>query len=166
VKINIVPGKVTEVEADAIAKLICPLEAEEKNQDQIDLDIWQIAGDYYRNRVLEKLGKAKDGEIIFVEGEKDQVGPFKDVIYIIDHGDLALKELVYDALTAAQGNGCQRLAMPVFWRNVSTLKEIADQMCTAMRRFHHEFGDSKMVITIAVGNDPVAFKLLNEYRHH
>jgi O-acetyl-ADP-ribose deacetylase (regulator of RNase III) len=166
VKMNceVVVGGVTEIEVDAIAKLIPA--STEKRQDEVDLQIWQIAGDWFQNQVEERLTSTKDGEVIVAEGGDAIKGlPFRDIIYVRDDGEKELPEIVFTALKAAQSRGVQSLALPVLWRGIAPLKEAVDQMCTGIRRFRHEFDDPKIDIKIAVGNDPVAFKLVKEHNH-
>jgi len=172
VECHVVPGDVTEVKVDAIAKLIPPPETKEDRQDEVDLAIWKIAGDYYQTQVLVKLESgAKDGEVIVATGGGlSHDGQFRDVIYVNDLYKKRLKDLVYAALVAAQARGYKSLAFPVLrkselWRLEETLGKIADEIHTGVRRFSADF-DSMMEITVAAGYDPVALQLLNRFNNH
>ena len=159
---QVVVGEVTEIEVDAIAKLIPPSPFG-KRKDSVDRQIWEIAGDWLQNQVLERLPSTKDGETIVVEvGDKGHEARFDKVIYVYDQGRRKLSELVFTALKAAKEQGCQSLAFPVLWRGTGTLEQIADEMCTGVRCFTASFG-TEMKVFLAIGNDPAAHVLMKKY---
>jgi O-acetyl-ADP-ribose deacetylase (regulator of RNase III) len=158
ISVRAVLGDIAKIQSDA---LVTAINSGGMWYGGIDGVIQRAADNLFHNQARAKM-PLRDGQTIVAKGGPGNRGQFKDVVFVVDDLQQPLRQIVFKALTAAEGAGYTVVTVPAIRMGVmlgvveKSIKEAVIEIAMGIKTFLETGPTSvKEVVFVVYGDSAV-----------